>query len=159
MALSQCHSKWGPHADPRENLPSAQATGGGRARGRFQPKGADSAFVARIFDGEKEARLIALARGARAGACGCWRARSWSSTLSRPPATQRSSGRCHIIETATRSGFVARIQAAATASRRVPIAAARSVRCVWAEVRWRWTLKVLKTAARIERNSWAEPGL
>ena len=25
----------------------------------------------------------------------------------------------------------------------VSIAAARSVRCVWAEVRWRWTLKVL----------------
>jgi hypothetical protein len=34
-------------------------------------------------------------------------------------------------------------QAAATAVRHVSIAAARSVRCVWAEVRWRWTLKVL----------------
>ena len=34
-------------------------------------------------------------------------------------------------------------QAAATAVRQVSIAAARSVRCVWAEVRWRWTLKVL----------------
>src|SRR6266567_1458286 len=37
--------------------------------------------VARIFDGEKEAKLIALAcskppRDVRAGACGCWRARS-----------------------------------------------------------------------------------
>ena len=32
-------------------------------------------------------------------------------------------------------------------SRRVLIAAARKVRCVEAEVRWRWTLKVLKTAA------------
>jgi glycine/D-amino acid oxidase-like deaminating enzyme len=34
-------------------------------------------------------------------------------------------------------------QAAATAVRHVSIAAARSVRCVWAEVRWRWTLKLL----------------
>ncbi len=34
-------------------------------------------------------------------------------------------------------------QAAATAVRHVVIAAARSVRCVWAEMRWRWTLKVL----------------
>src|SRR5208283_563755 len=34
-------------------------------------------------------------------------------------------------------------QAAATAVRHVVIAAARSARCVWAELRWRWTLKVL----------------
>ena len=34
-------------------------------------------------------------------------------------------------------------QAVATAVRHVSIAAARSARCVWAEVRWRWTLKVL----------------
>jgi hypothetical protein len=34
-------------------------------------------------------------------------------------------------------------QAAATAVRHVSIAAARSVRCVWAEVRWLRTLKVL----------------
>ena len=34
-------------------------------------------------------------------------------------------------------------QAATTAVRHVSIAAARSVRCVWADVRWRWTLKVL----------------
>jgi hypothetical protein len=34
-------------------------------------------------------------------------------------------------------------QAAAIAVRHVSIAAARSARCVWAEVRWRWTLKVL----------------
>ena len=39
--------------------------------------------------------------------------------------------------------------AAATTSRHVLIAAARSVRCVWAEVRWRWTLK---TAACVDRN-------
>jgi hypothetical protein len=38
-------------------------------------------------------------------------------------------------------------QVAATAVRHVVIAAARSARCVWAEVRWRWTLKVLWTAA------------
>src|SRR5208337_5072122 len=50
-------------------------------------------------------------------------------------------------------------QAAATAVRHVVIAAARSVRCVWAEMRWRWTLKVLWTAACVERNFWAEPGL
>src|SRR6202051_1812931 len=42
--------------------------------------------VAPIFDGEKEAKLIALAcskppkGGARAGPCGCWRKRSWNST-------------------------------------------------------------------------------
>jgi hypothetical protein len=34
-------------------------------------------------------------------------------------------------------------QAAATTSRHVLIAAARKVRCVRAEARWRWTLKVL----------------
>src|SRR5271166_5587303 len=50
-------------------------------------------------------------------------------------------------------------QAAATAVRHVVIAAARSTRCVWAEVRWRWMLKVLWTAACVERNFWAEPGL
>ena len=40
-----------------------------------------------------------------------------------------------------------KFQAAVTASRHVLIAAARKVRWVEAEVRWRWTLKVLKTAA------------
>ena len=45
-------------------------------------------------------------------------------------------------------------QAAATTSRHVLIAAVRSVRCVWAELKWRWTLKVLKTAACVERNFW-----
>jgi Homeodomain-like domain len=39
--------------------------------------------VPRIFDGEKEAKLIALAcsnlpRDAHAGHCGCWRTRSWN---------------------------------------------------------------------------------
>ena len=49
--------------------------------------------------------------------------------------------------------------AAADASRQVFIASARSVRWVYAEVRWRWTLKVLKTAACIDRNLCAEPAL
>jgi hypothetical protein len=55
--------------------------------------------VARIFDGEKEAKLIAWLvpsrpRGAHAGRCGCWKKkRSWSSRLSTVPATQRSEGR------------------------------------------------------------------
>ena len=40
-----------------------------------------------------------------------------------------------------------KFQGAVAASRHVLIAAARKVRCVEAEVRWRWTLKVLKTAA------------
>ena len=51
--------------------------------------------VARIFDGEKEAKLIALACSkppAHAGPCGCWRTRSWNSTLSIALATQRSGG-------------------------------------------------------------------
>src|SRR5215475_3967096 len=52
--------------------------------------------VPRIFDGEKEAKLIALAcskppKGcARAGRYDCWRTRSWNSALSITPATQRS---------------------------------------------------------------------
>src|SRR5258708_4775044 len=40
-----------------------------------------------------------------------------------------------------------KFQVPVTASRHVLIAAARKARCVEAEVRWRWTLKVLKTAA------------
>ena len=40
-----------------------------------------------------------------------------------------------------------KFQAAVAVSRHVLIAAALIVRCVEAEVRWRWTLKVLKTAA------------
>ena len=52
-----------------------------------------------------------------------------------------------------------KFQAAVTASRHVLIAAARNVRCVGAEVRWRWTSKVLQTAALAERNLCAEPKL
>ena len=37
----------------------------------------------------------------------------------------------------------AELQAAAATSRHVVIAAARSTRCVWADMRWRWTLKML----------------
>ena len=51
--------------------------------------------VARIFDGEKEAKLIALAcskhpRDAHAGPCGCWRPSSWNSASSIASATARS---------------------------------------------------------------------
>jgi hypothetical protein len=54
--------------------------------------------VARIFDGEKEAKLIALAppsrrRAAHAGRCGCWRTRSWNLASSSARATQRSIAR------------------------------------------------------------------
>ena len=46
-----------------------------------KPRAAPS--VPKIFDGEKEAKLIALAlpnlpRAAHAGRCGCWRTRSWN---------------------------------------------------------------------------------
>ncbi len=48
-----------------------------------------SPAVPRIFDGEREARLIAWPapsrpRDTRAGACACWRARWWNSASSRP---------------------------------------------------------------------------
>ena len=46
--------------------------------------------VARIFDGEKEPWPVQpLPRDACAGPCGCWRTRSWSSTLSSAPVTAR----------------------------------------------------------------------
>src|SRR5450432_1705750 len=72
--------------------------------------------------------------------------------------------RTSLLETETHPGIVTlpsrahemaghrQSQAAAVASRHVLIAAARSVWCVWADVRCRWTLKVLKTAAWVERN-------
>jgi hypothetical protein len=44
------------------------------------------------------------------------------------------------------------VQAVATASRHVCIADALKARCVLAEVRWRWTLKVFWVAACAERN-------
>ena len=51
--------------------------------------------VPRIFDGEREARLIALSCSAprkamRAGRCGCWKRKSLSSTSSTRRATARS---------------------------------------------------------------------
>jgi hypothetical protein len=48
--------------------------------------------------------------------------------------------RCHASAKCRR---LKNCQAAATAVRHVSIAAARSMRCVWADVRLRWTLKVL----------------
>ena len=53
-------------------------------------------------------------------------------------------GLCHVAERKTRRACsFLKFQATATAARHVFIAAARKVRCVGAEVRWRWTLKVL----------------
>ena len=82
--------------------------------------------VARIFDGEKEAKLIALAcskppKDAHAGPCGCWRKRSWNSTSSIAPATERSEGRskkhspthrrqCWVIPPKANSAFVAAME-------------------------------------------------
>ena len=80
-------------------------------------------------------------------------------SLSLPP-LECARGLCHIASaTGTKCRRLMKGQAAATAVRHVLIAAARSTRCVWADVRWRWTLKVLWTAACVERNFWAEPGL
>ena len=70
------------------------------------------------------ARLGGFAGPVRGGS-GAWRALS----------------RCR-TKNATRLRLVY-FQAAATASRHVFIAAARKVRCVWADTRWRWTLKML----------------
>ena len=52
-----------------------------------------------------------------------------------------------------------RAHAAATTSRHVCRADALKARCVLAEVRWRWTLKVLWAAACTERNLCADPTL
>jgi DNA topoisomerase III len=52
-----------------------------------------------------------------------------------------------------------RDHAAATTSRHVCMAEARNARCVFAEMRWRCTLKVLKVAAWRDRNRWADPAL
>jgi hypothetical protein len=57
---------------------------------------------------------------------------------------QEFSGHCHVAERSARADYALRIfQAAATTSRHVVIAAARSTRWDLADVRWRWTLKVL----------------
>jgi hypothetical protein len=53
-------------------------------------------------------------------------------------------GYCHVEEWQTRQCRPIRLaQAAAVTSRHVCVADARKARCVLAEVRWRWTLKVL----------------
>src|ERR1700730_15486396 len=51
------------------------------------------------------------------------------------------------------------LHAAATTSRHVCRADALKARCVLAEVRWRWTLKVFCVAACTERNLCADPTL
>jgi hypothetical protein len=82
--------------------------------------------VARIFDGEKEAKLIALAcskprKDVRAGRCGCWRTRSWNSASLIARATQRSIARlknrlkphrrqCWVIPPKANSAFVAAME-------------------------------------------------
>src|SRR5262249_6602300 len=51
---------WKPR--PIHGLSGAQTTGGRRLRGGIEPQAArDACAIARIFDGEKEAKLIALA--------------------------------------------------------------------------------------------------
>jgi glycosyltransferase involved in cell wall biosynthesis len=53
-------------------------------------------------------------------------------------------GLCHVADaTSAKRQRLMDGQAAATAVRHVVIATPRSARCVWAEMRWRWTLKVL----------------
>ena len=55
--------------------------------------------------------------------------------------------------------LVRQAHAAATTSFHVCIADALKARCVLAEVRWRWTLKMLWAAACTERNLCADPAL
>ena len=66
-----------------------------------------------------------------------------------PPGAIRAErlSRCH--STSAKCRRLRNCQAAATAVRHVVIATARSARCVWAEMRWRWTAE--EAAASIER--------
>jgi hypothetical protein len=69
-------------------------------------------------------------------------------------------GHRHVVEKECKNFYASNIfYPTATASRHTFIAVARKARCVLAEIRWRWTLKVLYAAAYVERNLWAEPGL
>jgi hypothetical protein len=56
---------------------------------------------------------------------------------------QRDWALSHYRNDAAKRDCRATLQAAATTSRHVVIAAARSTRCDWADMRWRWTLKML----------------
>ena len=59
-----------------------------------------------------------------------------------------SGGHCHIAEEEHKNFYASDIfYPTATASRHTFIAVARKARCVLAEIRWRWTLKVLYAAA------------
>ncbi len=58
-----------------------------------------------------------------------------------PPCRGRALSHCRTNE--AKSLRLAYFQAATTAVRHAFIADARNARCVWADVRWRWTLKVL----------------
>jgi hypothetical protein len=57
------------------------------------------------------------------------------------PTARRASSRCRTEN--AKSQRLLTFQVAATATRHVFIAAVRRVRCVWAEARWRWSLKML----------------
>jgi hypothetical protein len=56
-------------------------------------------------------------------------------------------------------GIRSNSHAAATTSRHACMADALKARCVLADVRWRWTVKVLYVAASVERNLCADPTL
>jgi hypothetical protein len=71
--------------------------------------------------------------------------------------TVRALSHCQIVHAAN---LLARqAHAAATTSCHVCMADALKARCVLAEVRWRWTLKVFWAAACTERNLCADPTL
>jgi hypothetical protein len=56
-------------------------------------------------------------------------------------------------------GIRSNSHAAATTSRHACMADALKTRCILADVRWRWTLKVSYVAAWVERNLCADPTL
>src|SRR5208283_340657 len=83
-------------------------------------------------------------------------------TSPRPSMTHlRQQGRAALSresEFATRSPEVTARAHAAVAARHVRNASPLRTRSVLRDVRWRWTLNVLWTAARTDRNRWADPG-
>jgi hypothetical protein len=72
-------------------------------------------------------------------------------------ATRSALSHCYIEHVTNR--LARQAHAAATTSRHVCIADALKARCVLADVRWRWKLKVLRAAACTERNLCADPTL
>ena len=108
--------------DPRAGSVGAAADGAGVGGGREACHGPQSAAVSAIGAGRcnpsisSTAATVSELSGAALSRC-----RAASAKCRRPR----------------------NCQAAATAVRHVVIATPRSARCVWAEMRWRWTLKVL----------------